>query len=102
MKICRFILYDILPAAVVCAGALMKNIRAEQSGLRMADKIKINDDSFKEYMYYGNSSGVGVADFNNDGLTDIFFSANKTGFKLYLNKGNFQFSDVSSKCGCNR
>jgi hypothetical protein len=99
MTICRFMICMIFCPLLLSAQGLMKNIRAEQSGLRMADKIKISDDSFKEYMYYGNSSGVGVADFNNDGLTDIFFSANKTGFKLYLNKGNFQFNDVSVSAG---
>lgn len=99
MKIFFLILHMLFLPALLLAQGFMKNIRAEHSGLRMADKVPINDASFNEYMYYGNSNGVGVADFNNDGLTDIFFSANKTGFKLYLNKNNFQFSDISSNAG---
>jgi hypothetical protein len=47
------------------------------------------------YMYYYNGAGVGAGDFNNDGLTDLFFSANQGDNKLYLNKGSLQFADVT-------
>jgi enediyne biosynthesis protein E4 len=51
------------------------------------------------YMYMG--GGVSVADFNHDGLTDIYFTGNMTSNRLYLNKGNFRFEDVTdiSKTG---
>ncbi len=45
------------------------------------------------YMYMG--GGVSVADFNNDGLTDIYFTGNMTSNRLYLNMGNLQFKDVT-------
>src|SRR5688572_12040928 len=48
--------------------------------------------------YYG-GAGVGVADFNNDGLHDIFFTANLTGDKLYLNKGEMKFEEVTTVAG---
>ncbi len=51
------------------------------------------------YEYYYNGGGVAAADFNNDGLTDLFFTANMLPNKLYLNKGNLQFQDITRQSG---
>lgn len=50
-----------------------------------------------EYTYMG--SGVGVGDFNNDGLPDIFFAGNQVTSKLYVNKGGMEFDDITQKAG---
>lgn len=52
-----------------------------------------------EYLYFYNGGGVATGDINNDGLLDVYFVSNQGENKLYLNKGNFKFEDISKSAG---
>lgn len=52
-----------------------------------------------EFTYFYNGGGVAVADFDNDGLQDIFLVANQQNNHLYHNKGNFQFEEIGARAG---
>jgi enediyne biosynthesis protein E4 len=52
-----------------------------------------------QYLYYYNGGGVAAGDFNNDGLCDLFFTANLTTNRLYLNRGQWRFDDVTAAAG---
>src|SRR3954465_13701821 len=76
---------------------LFSLLDAKQTGINFSNNIH-EDDSLNvlRYEYLYNGAGVGIGDFNNDGLPDIFFSSNTSSNKLFLNKGNFKFEDVTS------
>jgi FG-GAP repeat. len=59
------------------------------------DLYPTGDLNIIEYLYYYNGGGVALGDINNDGLDDIYLTANQKPDKLYLNKGNLTFKDIS-------
>lgn len=70
------------------------------TGIGFANKL-VPDASLNmlKYMYFYNGAGVGAGDLNNDGRIDLYFAANQQGDRLYLNKGDFKFEDVSKAAG---
>ncbi len=81
-------------------GALFTALPASHTGIRFVNKLA-HTEEFNTYTFrnFYNGGGVGIGDINNDGLPDIFFCGNMESNRLYLNKGNFQFEDITEKAG---
>jgi hypothetical protein len=81
---------------------LFESLSPDSTGIDFRNDIKTSDSlnifSF-EYIY--NGGGVGIGDFNGDGLPDIFFGGNKVPGKLYVNQGHFHFKDITSSSKIN-
>lgn len=83
---------------------LFELIPSDQSGITFSNTLKENVGSLEnlfDFDYFYNGAGVGVVDINNDGLQDLFFTGNQVENKLYLNKGDLQFEDISEAAGIN-
>ncbi|MCC5927686.1 MAG: VCBS repeat-containing protein [Cyclobacteriaceae bacterium] len=94
----------VLPACkekqVSVKDAAFELLTAEKTGLHFENQLQQSIEfSIFDYMYFFNGGGVAAADFNQDGLIDLFFTSNRGKNKLFLNKGNLQFEDVSEKAG---
>lgn len=82
------------------ATSLFTKLSPELSGITFSNEINDNDSSvsfINEFGYMG--GGVGIGDFNNDGLKDIFFSGNQVSSALYINQGKNKFEDISAQAG---
>ena len=80
---------------------LFELLPSSKTNIHFINKLSDNDKpGIIDYLYFYNGGGVAIGDVNNDGLPDIFFTSNKKGGnKLYINKGNYQFEDVTAKAG---
>jgi enediyne biosynthesis protein E4 len=79
---------------------LFTEITPGESGISFSNDLSFTQ-SFNIYTYrnFYNGGGVGLGDINNDGLLDVYFTGNQTANKLYLNKGDFRFEDITEKAG---
>lgn len=80
--------------------SLYELVSSKESGIHFKNQIDYSEE-FNVYTYrnFYNGAGVGVGDINNDNLIDIYICGNKVGNKLYLNRGNFKFEDITDKSG---
>jgi hypothetical protein len=82
------------------ADALFQTVSSRESGIEFRNDVK-DDTIFNELNYrnFYNGGGVAIGDINNDGLPDVFMTANAGKNKLFLNKGNFKFEDITDRSG---
>ncbi|SHF56886.1 Repeat domain-containing protein [Cnuella takakiae] len=77
-------------------GPLFQLLPAAQTGIQFRNDIREDENlNILAYEYFYNGGAVAVGDINNDGLEDLFFTANMKPNKLYLNQGNLQFKDIT-------
>ena len=96
-RIPRFFFSSLLFICFSCKQhkTLFESVSSSQSGIHFNNEIKETDslNVLKVSNIY-NGGGVGIGDFNQDGLPDIYFTGNLVPNKLYLNKGDFKFEDM--------
>ncbi|RDI52186.1 VCBS repeat-containing protein [Flavobacterium glaciei] len=79
---------------------LFSKLDASQTGINFLNEVKNGADmNIFKYRNFYNGGGVAIGDINNDGLADVYFTSNLGANKLYLNKGDFKFEDISKKAG---
>ncbi|MBK0378639.1 VCBS repeat-containing protein [Mucilaginibacter segetis] len=102
MKSPRYLLLIFLPLFLFSCkrDTLFEKISSSHSGIKFNNEIVENDSiNPLDVLNIYNGGGVGIGDFNNDGLQDIYFTGNTVKNRLYINKGDMKFEDVTDKAG---
>ena len=82
------------------SGTLFTLLPAKNTGVGFSNQLEESERfNIIKYLYYYNGGGVATGDVNNDGLPDLYFTANQGPDKLYLNKGNLKFQDITGQAG---
>ncbi|UKN02861.1 VCBS repeat-containing protein [Paracrocinitomix mangrovi] len=93
-----FIFGSFTPFVFGQSSMYFKTLDQKTTGIDFANKLTERDTfNYLNFQYMYNGGGVAVGDINNDGLQDIYFTGNQVADKLYLNKGNLQFEDITKK-----
>lgn len=79
---------------------LFDKLEPRETGVHFANTITSSDSlNIQNYPFMFNGGGVAIGDINNDGLSDLYFTGNMVTSRLYLNKGNLQFEDITESAG---
>jgi len=110
MKACYTWLLLVFALTISCTGKrsepandstqLFQLLDPEKTGIDFVNEV-VDGDTFNilTYRNFYNGGGVAIGDINNDSLPDLYFTSNQKKNKLYLNKGNFVFEDITDKAG---
>ena len=94
------ITFSLLACQPKKAPTLFHELPPEQTGITFVNQLNYTDSlSVLEFEYMFNGGGVALCDINNDGLQDVFFTGNMSSCRLYLNKGNLKFEDITVSAG---
>jgi hypothetical protein len=100
LQILFFLAASLGVLTVAAQNKLFTLVSPDSSGVKFSNIIQDDKEiNILEYLYFYNGAGVSIGDVNNDGLPDLYFTSNRYECKLYLNKGNLKFEDVTKKAG---
>src|SRR5690606_6962201 len=85
---------------LVAKETLFTLLDSNTTGFNFVNRVR-NEKEFNIFKYrnFYNGAGVGIGDINNDGLSDVFLTSNMEENKLFLNKGDFKFEDITASSG---
>ncbi|WP_158856125.1 VCBS repeat-containing protein [Lunatibacter salilacus] len=97
-------LFLILTSLTACQkedpNALFTEMSSKRTGVNFRNLVRESEEfNVLTYGYFYQGGGVAVGDINNDGLPDLYFTGNMMASKLYLNKGNLEFEDITESAG---
>ncbi|WP_153797377.1 VCBS repeat-containing protein [Foetidibacter luteolus] len=88
------------PVKTIAQQPLFQLLNGSETGITFSNNINETENlNVLAYEYFYNGGGVAVGDVNNDGLEDVFFTANMGENKLYLNQGSLKFKDITKETG---
>ncbi len=95
-----FLLINCTKEKVKTDSKIFTEINSDSTGVDFNNTLTENDSlNYFTYSYLYMGGGVSAGDINNDGLVDLYFTGNQVSNKLYLNKGNLQFEDITENAG---
>ena len=100
----EFIAFSLLLSLISCTtnNSLFVSLKKNKTQINFQNNLTSTVDlNILNYLYYYNGAGVAAADFNNDGLADLYFTGNQTEDKLFLNLGELQFKDITTEAHIN-
>jgi hypothetical protein len=99
-KVCLFLVMLFVSAVSTAQQTLFQLLSPKETNIKFVNEISETENlNVLAYEYFYNGAGVAVGDINNDGLEDIFFTANMKPNRLFLNLGGMKFKDITKEAG---
>ena len=94
------VFFQICITSVSAQSPLFKELSPKETNIFFSNDLnETENQNVLAYEYFYNGAGIAVGDINNDGLLDLFFTANMKPNKIYLNTGNMKFKDITADAG---